>query len=123
MIKILITAVLLTLTMGNSDIHKALNTGSPQKLSAFFAESIDLTILDEEDVYSKKQAEQIIKKFFTNHVISSYEVVHTGSAKDGSFFEIGILHTKKKNYRTYFVLKGKLENQKIHQFRIEDDNE
>ena len=123
MIKILITAVLLSLTTGNVEIHEALNTGNSQKLSTLFAESIDLTILDEEDTYSKKQAEQIIKKFFTNHTIVRYEVVHVGSAKDGSFFEIGKLHTKKKNYRTYFVLKGKQKNQKIHQFRIEDDNE
>lgn len=123
MIKTIILTLFLTVAAISSDISKALTTGDAKKLAANFNESVDLTILDDEGVYSKIQAEQIIKKFFNAHPIQKYEVVHVGNSKDGSAFEIGKLSSKTKVYRTYYVLKGNGAQQKIHQFRIEDDNE
>lgn len=115
--------VLLTIATISGDVTKALSAGNAKALAIHFNDNVDLTILDDEDVYSKIQAEQIVKRFFSSHPVQKYEVVHVGNAKDGSAFEIGKLTSKGKVYRTYYLLKGNGEKQKIHQFRIEDDND
>jgi hypothetical protein len=116
-----ILVALIALAPINLEVGKTLNIGDAKSLVAFFPSNIDLTIKNEEGIYTKIQAEQILKKFFTAHPVVKYTVVHVGSAKDGSSFEIGKLQTQSGTYRTYFLLKGKGDNQKIHQFRIEDD--
>lgn len=123
MIKILITGILLAIAAVSGNVSKALSSGDAELLGSQFNETVDLTILDDEGVYSNTQAKQILKEFFSSHPVVGYKVVHVGNAKDGSAYEIGKLSTKTKVYRTYFVLKGEGKKQKIHQFRIEDDNE
>ena len=61
MIKTIILTLLLTVAAISSDISKALNTGDAKNLAANFHETVDLTILDDEGMYSKIQAEQIRK--------------------------------------------------------------
>ena len=50
-------------------------------------------------------------------------MIHTGKAKDGSSFEIGSLTSKGGQFRTHMLLKGTGANQKIHELRVEADNE
>jgi hypothetical protein len=121
MMKLFITSLLLIVATISGDVSASLNTGDAKVLSSYFHGSVELSILDEESVYSKTQAEQILKKFFKAHPVTKYESVHVGNAKDGSAFEIGNLVTKGATYRTYFLLKGNGSEQKIHQFRIEDE--
>ena len=121
MMKIFITSLLLIVATINGDVSTSLNTGNAKSLSSYFHWSVELSILEVESVYSKTQAEQILKKFFKEHPVVKYEAVHMGNAKDGSAFEIGNLVTKGATYRTYFLLKGSGSKQEIHQFRIEDE--
>jgi len=121
MMKLFITSLLLIVATISSDVSASLNSGDAKSLSSYFHWSVELSILDEESVYSKTQAEQILKKFFKEHPVVKYESVHVGNAKDGSAFEIGNLVTKGATYRTYFLLKGNGSEQEIHQFRIEDE--
>ena len=123
MINLIITAITLSLASINSEVGNALSANDSKTLSNFFNNNIDLTIIDQEGTYSKIQAEQIVKKFLSTHNVIKYSAVHLGKAKDGSSFEIGKLQTKAGTYRTYFLLKGEGVAQKIHQFRIENDNE
>ena len=121
MVKLFITSLLLIVATISGDVSASLNAGNAKTLSSYFHVSVELSILDEESVYSKTQAEQILKKFFKEHPVVKYESVHVGNAKDGSAFEIGNLVTKSATYRTYFLLKGNGSAQEIHQFRIEDE--
>ena len=41
--------------------------GNSKELAKNFSSSVELSILGEEDVYSKAQAEQILRDFFTKH--------------------------------------------------------
>jgi hypothetical protein len=121
MMKLFITSLLLIIATISGDVSSSLNTGNAKGLSSYFHWTVELSILDEESVYSKTQAEQILKKFFKEHPVIKYESVHVGNAEDGSAFEIGNLVTKGATYRTYFLLKGKGSSQEIHHFRIEDE--
>ena len=121
MIKLFIASLLFVVPTITGDVSRSLNSGDAKVLSSFFHWTVELSVLDEESVYSKTQAEQILKKFFKEHPVVKYESVHLGNAKDGSAFEIGNLITKNATYRTYLLLKGSGSEQKVHQFRIEDE--
>lgn len=121
MIKLFIASLLLIVATINGDVSTSLNAGDAKVLSGYFHWSVELSILEEESIYSRTQAEQILKKFFKEHPVVKYESVHMGNSEDGSAFEIGSLVTKSGTYRTYFLLKGNGAKQEIHQFRIEDE--
>ncbi|MBK7965276.1 MAG: DUF4783 domain-containing protein [Bacteroidetes bacterium] len=46
------------------EIAGSLRSGDAHSVSRYFGNTIDLTIITQEEVYSKVQAEQILKDFF-----------------------------------------------------------
>ncbi len=104
------------------DIVTCFKTGNAEMLSTFFYKNIELQILDDENVYSKTQAEQIVKRFFQQNKPVDFEIRHQ-SGKDGSEYAIGILHTNKANFRVYFLIKTQEDKQYIHQLSIKKENE
>ena len=106
----------------NDDIASAIRSGNSKAIAAYFNNNVDLKILEHEDVYSKAQAELIIKDFFAKHAVKSFNIVHQ-SAKVESQFAIGKLETTNGKYRVYILLKKSGDKLLIQQFRIEPENE
>jgi hypothetical protein len=105
-------------------IYSALKAGNSKELAKSFNTNIDLVILDKEGVYSKSQAELILKDFFAKNTVNpsnGFIKLHEGG-KDASKFIIGTLYTNKGQFRVYLVMKTINGVFTIHQFRIEDDN-
>jgi hypothetical protein len=102
-------------------IIAALKAGNAKELAKYFSANIELTLLDKEDVYSKAQAEIIIKDFFSKNVPSNYVKLHEGG-KEGAKFVIGNLTTSGGTFRVYFLLKTENSKPCIQQLRIETDN-
>jgi len=103
-------------------VSSAIKSGNSSELSKYFNSNVELSILDKEDVYSKVQAELILKDFFSKNQPILFSVLHKGG-KDGSKFAIGNLKTNTGLYRIYFLMKGTADNLLIHQLRIEQGNE
>lgn len=101
-----------------ADITLSIKAGNSKELARFFNTNIELVIADQENVYSKSQAEQVLRDFFQRNVPQSFSIVHQGS-KDNSNFAIGNLVTSAGTYRVYFLIKTTNNNSLIHQFRIE----
>jgi len=99
----------------------ALKTGNSLQLSKYFNTSIELAIPGKEDIYSSKQAELIMKDFFTKHVPSNFVVLHKGG-KEGSQYAIGNLTTSNGNFRVTLWVKLKENKPYIHQLRFEEEN-
>jgi uncharacterized protein DUF4783 len=105
------------------DIAAAIRSGNPKNISKFFIDNIDLKVIEQEDVYSKQQAEMILKDFFTKHAVKAYTVAHKSQPKAGSQYVIGTLETSNGKFRTYFLIKTAGAQTLIQQFRIETENE
>lgn len=103
-------------------ITAALKSGSAKELSKFFNVNIDLSVLDKQDIYSKAQAELILKDFFTKNQPSNFTVLHQGG-KEGSKYLIGNLTTSGGTFRVTINIKNQDNAQVIHQLRIESGNE
>ena len=104
-------------------ISNAIRSGNPKNISKYFIENIDLKVIAKEDVYSKEQAEMILKDFFIKHPVKSFTVAHKSEPKGGSQYVIGTLETSNGKFRIYFLIKTTGSNSLIQQFRIETENE
>jgi hypothetical protein len=103
-------------------LYSAIRAGNAKELSTWFNANIELNILDKEGVYSKLQAEQILKEFFYKNVPSRFVKNHEGG-KDESKYGIGTLNTSTGQYRiSFFMMKTGNGVYLIHKFIIEDDN-
>jgi hypothetical protein len=102
------------------EINAALKTGKVSVLKQAMNSTVELVILEKENVYSKIQAEQILKQFFQTHQPISFTVLHNGGS-DNSQYYIGNLKTQKGTYRVYYLLKTKEKETLLYQLRIEND--
>ncbi len=102
-------------------LSDALRTGNTSMLSGYFNTSIELAILDQEDIYTRQQAELIVKDFFAKHVPSSFVILHKGG-KEGSQYAIGNLTTSAGSFRVTLLIKQKDSKPFIHQLRFEEGN-
>lgn len=103
------------------DIMNSLDTGNAKLLSGHFNQNVELVVLDNDNVYSKAQAQQIVNNFFKSFPPiekNAFSVIHNGG-KEGAKYVIGKLKTTKGNFRIYFLLKKNGTKEYIHQLRIE----
>lgn len=101
------------------DIAVAIRSGEARSVAKYFANSVDLTISNQEDVYSKTQAERILMDFFAKNPPRSFQLNHKGESKEGAQYAIGSLITNSgTNYRTYFYIKTQGNIQVIQELRF-----
>jgi hypothetical protein len=100
------------------EIIQSLKTGDSKTLAAYFNQNVEMVVLENDNVYSKAQAQQIVNKFFSTNPPESFNVIHQGG-KEGAQYVIGNLVTTKGSYRVYFLLKKNSGKDYIHQLRIE----
>jgi uncharacterized protein YycO len=98
----------------------AMKTGNSRDLATHFIPNIDLTVKENADVYSKAQAEQILRKFFNDHPPVDMVIEHSGVSKFGDKYFIGILRTRSGYFRVTFFLKKFDEEFQVKQLRIEN---
>lgn len=72
----------------------AFKSGNAQRISTYFGENVDLSILGKENLYSKSQAQQVLQHFFTEHKPADFKVIHKEKAKSSEYF-IGVLTSEK----------------------------
>ena len=106
------------------DVSSAVKSGNAGNVAKFFSSTVDLKILDKEDVYSKAQAELILKDFFAKNPLKSFSVMHKGTSKNGDQFAIGTYEsTGGKKFRSYFLFKKEGAGLTIQQLRFEAQDE
>ena len=99
-------------------------SGNAKEIAKNFSTSIDLIILDQEDVYSKAQTEQILKDFFIKNPPTKVAIVHQ---LNNVPFRLCILslQTKSAKFRVTITmgLKKPSNTFLITELRIEPDKE
>ena len=100
------------------EIILSLGSVDSKVLSDYFNQNVELVVLENDKVYSKAQAQQIVSNFFKNYIPESFNILHQGG-KEGSKYVIGNLATNNGGFRVYFLLKKNEGKDYIHQLRIE----
>ncbi len=103
-------------------IKKALSKGDIETLSTYFDETVEIAVGENEDIYDKAQAKDIVGRFFADNAPKTFSEVHKGTSKgnDAQYF-IGNLVAGGKSYRTYLFMKVGSEKYLIQELRIESE--
>jgi hypothetical protein len=88
------------------DLAEAIAKGDAASISAWFHQSLEMTILEDKYETSKNQASRILESFFKKHIPSGFTISFEGT-KEQSKYAIGTLTTSKGNFRVnmYFLIK------------------
>lgn len=101
-----------------NEVVNALKTGNASLVSRYFDNTIDITLADKSNSYSKSQGELVLKDFFNTNSVITFVVIHSGD-NAGAQYVIGNLQTKKGTYRTTIYIKQKADRQVLQEIRFE----
>ncbi|MES2456689.1 MAG: DUF4783 domain-containing protein [Bacteroidota bacterium] len=95
--------------------------GNSKEIAANFSPSVDLIIIDEEDVYSKAQAEQILRSFFSKYPPVKSSVIHRLNTNPNYRYGAVSLATKNGTFRVSVTMKKTGNSFFITELRIETE--
>ena len=94
-------------------------SGNMRELSKTFASTIELTILNEENIYSATQAELVLENFFKNNPVKTVSILHRVNSNPNFRFAVMMVNTGSATYRTSVSLKLVNGQFLINELRIE----
>ena len=105
-------------TQNMDSISKALSKGDVETLSTYFDESVEV----DDDFYDKKEAKDVVKKFFAQNPPKSFSLIHQGTSKgeDSKYF-IGNLNAGGSTYRVYVYMKLSGNQSRIQELRFDKE--
>ncbi|MGG9961591.1 DUF4783 domain-containing protein [Ferruginibacter sp. SUN106] len=116
-----VTTVLLssfTFFLSIDEVVNALRAGDAAQIAKYFDNTVEITMPDKSNNYSKNQAEIILKDFFGNNGVKGFEIIHKGE-NSGSQYCIGTLVTRNGSFRTTVFMKQKNDKQLLQEIRFE----
>ena len=125
-----ITSVLVAFTMGFCayaqnrsydvfiPIAKYMKKGDADKLSAWFADNLEITILSTTNDSSRNQARQIVKSFFNTYTPRSFTINHK-AGRSNMKYALGLLSAGGETFLVTIFVSCKDETYKIQQLKIE----
>ncbi|MBC7777254.1 MAG: DUF4783 domain-containing protein [Phycisphaerae bacterium] len=103
-------------------ISTALSTGDVDVLSKYFADNVEISIQDKEQMYSKAKAAEVLKGFFDANKPKAFAQVHKGQSRENSDqYCIGNLTATSGNYRVYLYLKVNGSSVSIQEMRFDKE--
>lgn len=121
MVNVLVLPQVLSQTVP-ADLVSALSKGNATATSAWFHQSLEMSILEEEYETSKIQATRILENFFKNHKATAFTVSFEGT-KEQSKYAIGTLKTDKGNFRVNLFFLDKDGKRLIYYLSIEKETQ
>lgn len=101
------------------DMMMAMKNGQTSGLTKFFSSSVELTLLENEGIYSKSQSEQMLKNFFSQHPPKNVSVQHKGASAQGAKYAIITYEATNGKFRAYIFMKDNGNGLQVNEFRIE----
>lgn len=118
-LSLLLFTIVLVKGQNLETINNYILNANAESLTNHFSKTIDLSIIDQEGIYSQTQAKIILDDFFQEYPPAEYTVKHTGGNKNNTHFAIGKLVSKTKIFRTH-ILYSLIDNQlEIIELRFE----
>ena len=123
---ILTTVLVLVMAVAFADVFDdvvvAMKAQSAKDISKLMNTSVELTINDNEGVYSKQQAEIMLRNFFAQNQPKNITIQHKGSSGQGAKYAIAIYESAQGKFRVYIFMKDNGNGAAlIHEIRIEKE--
>jgi len=98
-----------------SQVKETIKAGSAKELSQYLNQTVDVTLNDGPQSYSKAQAEFVFRDFFKQHPPTEFTLIHQGTSKGGQIFGIGQYKSENETYRVYMKIKIANNQQLVHE--------
>lgn len=120
---LLLALPFMAMTQGNlQQITSALGKGNADALAPYFDTNVEISILEDVDIYDKGEAVSVVKSFFASNAPKGYSQVHEGTSKGkDSRYVIGKLATSTGAYRVYLYLKSEGDKEIIQELRFDKE--
>ena len=118
---IFLSLVMVSFTTQNSNLDEvigALKDGKASELGKYMDDNVEITLPDKSNNYSKAQAILVLKDFFDNNAVKTFDVKHKGDQNGGQYC-VGTLQTKSGNYRTTVFMKTKESKDYVKALRFQ----
>ncbi|ASU33313.1 DUF4783 domain-containing protein [Mucilaginibacter xinganensis] len=102
-------------------VAELIRQGNIQELSKIFAPNVQITMENEENIYSKVQATLILDKFFSQNKPVSVKMLHKVNSNPNYLFGVLIANTPKGPFRITYTLKDTGGNMSLIELRIETE--
>ena len=98
-------------------IAKYLGNGDAERLSAWFDDNLEITIMSTTNDSSKNQAKQILKAFFDSYSPRGFDITHT-AGRSNMKYAIGRLSAGGESFEVTIFVTFKQDTYKIQQLKI-----
>ena len=103
-----------------AEINKCILAGDVQQLSKHFHSTVEMSVLGNEDYFSKIQAVSVLTEFFKNNPPKDFVVKQGGSNSENTKFSIGTYESTNGNtFKIYYVVKKEQDAEFINKLTIE----
>ena len=104
------------------DMVNAIRNDRVVDMVKYFDNFVPVTINNAQSIYSRNQAEVVLKDFFDKNIPKDFQVMDNGSPDNYSKFIIGSLFVTNGNkYNVYILIKLKDGNYILQDFRLNKD--
>ncbi len=101
-----------------NDVITGFEQGKADLIAEYLNNEVELVIGNTNNVYSKQQAEGVLKDFFLKNRVSSFTILHKGN-KGTSTFVVGELKTATGQFRVHLLARESSGSVSIQQIRID----
>ncbi len=99
-------------------IAKYIRIGDADKLSAWFADNLEIVVISQTNDSSRNQARQIVKSFFSAYNPSAFSITHQ-AGKSNMKYALGILNAGGERFVVTIFVNFKNDSFEIQQLKIE----
>jgi len=89
------------------DIVSAMRNSNTSTIAKYFDNIVPITINNTQSIYSRTQAEMVLKDFFNKNMPKDLTIINSGAPNNTSRFAIGDLTTSNGKYSIYILLRAK----------------
>lgn len=101
------------------DIAVCLRGADTKELSKHFSSTVSMTLLNDEGIYSRVQAEIILRDFFSRNAPTGVKVAHRLDSNPNFRYVVLNLETAKEVFRVSYKLTNNENSFQVTEFRVE----
>jgi len=101
------------------DISSCIKSANTKELSKYFSSTVSMTLLNDEGIYSRVQAEIILRDFFGRNTPTNVKISHRLDSNPNFRYVVLNLETSKDSFRVSYKLTNNDNTFQVTEFRIE----
>ncbi len=101
------------------DIATCIKAANTKGLTKYFSSTVSMNLMSDEGVYSRVQAEIILREFFNKNQPTNVQYIHRLDSNPNLKYVVLNLRTAKESYRVSYRLTNEDNLFKVTEFRIE----